>query len=126
MVKWSVLLPVVQERGAKQRHSGKQPANELLPPGPHLWPVSRVAAQPALMLCAITHSCASWHWVALTMMTMTRWRNPTLMIMVRMMMTLHLARISTTLSNSHCQQLGCSYHSTLVFTPGQASLASPQ
>ena len=53
-------------------------------------------------------------------------RNLTLMIMVRTMMTSHLARISTAPSNSHHQQSGCSYHSTLVFMPGLAPAACPQ
>ena len=74
------------------------------------------------MLCAITHSCASWHWLVLT--TTTRKRNLTLMIMARMTMTLHSARISIALSNSCLQQLGCGNHSTLVLM--WASLASPQ
>ena len=40
--KWSVHLPMVQERGTEQGLSGKPPANEPLPPGPHLQLMPRV------------------------------------------------------------------------------------
>ena len=46
--------------------------------------------------------------------------------MVGIMTSLNLARINASPSNSLPQQSWCGSHSTLVFMPGQASLASPQ
>ena len=65
MVKWSVLLPVVWERGAEWRHSGKPPANDPLPPGPNLQPVLRILHNQhwdyAPSLAAVQAS-TGWHW----------------------------------------------------------------
>ena len=60
------------------------------------------------------------------MTMMTGMRNLTMLTMAGNMMSLNSARINIALSNSHLQQSWCGSHSTLVFMPGQASLASPQ
>ena len=124
VVRWSVLLTVVWERRTEWRHGGEPPIHQPLPPQPCLRLMPRVLNNQCQSYAPPPCSCVNWHQPVSTTM-MTERRNLILMIMARMMMTPHSARISTTPSTSCCQQSGGHYHSTLVFTAGQASLASP-
>ena len=103
------------ERRTEWRHSGEPPAHQPLPPWPHLQPMHRVLHNQHWCY-VLPLTTVSQHWLALMMMMTTKRKNLTSVITV--MMTLHLARISTALSISCCQQSGCHHCSTLVFMPG--------